>query len=503
MKPECIESGSTTLYISFDNDSTNSDFIQDHIDSFFLPDVPTEEAIVEDTENLKEDNDEIPDDVPDSIADVIDELEFLDKDFDEEEEDASEAVVSIISGEVDSDEAEKILDMLLNREYDEDDEFENRSANYQVLEKPMTTGIHLDVIQLIPWTGFEMGELGDEPGDWTDVFDEWFDYITDLLEDIADVLVSGFVYVAEFLTNLDEILKDWGMRVIGAISNFFSAVRDAASEVGELLSSLVNWVKDFVRDYIEPIFEDIKDYMDEYIEGVISSYEKALDEYEKTGSISEETAKEVFDSLMDDMFYIIFGLATTLMFVFNVLEGVSLGAGSIVMLAVPLLVRMIPEFFGDTMGEAELVNLPEEYDVSSILEYAKGLTEAEEELGKERKALSDGNEDALWLVGDIIFGMWGLIMGGAALVDAPNPLTYGIYSVVCSFISLLFSFYSLAATGLAELITGMFALVYGTAGTVLGALPFYLGPTSTNRGFGLVGTTFSSISVLMGVQPYV
>jgi len=176
----CSDKVTSARIFSHSSDSPDSDFIQEYIDSFFPP-ADSKEVIEEGLEeNIgEEEGDEgIPDDVSDEIG------------------------------------------------------FQNRSANYQVLEKPMTTGIHIDVIQLIPWTGFEMGELGDEPGDWTDVFDEWFDYITDLLDDIADVLVSGFVYVAEFLTNLDEILKDWGMRVIGAISEAFSAVRDAVSEVG-------------------------------------------------------------------------------------------------------------------------------------------------------------------------------------------------------------------------------------------------------------------------------
>ncbi len=71
--------------------------------------------------NLKEDNDGgIPYTAPQHIAEIIEELEFSDIDFDENEE-ASGAVVSIISGEVDYDDAEKILDMLLYREYDEEE----------------------------------------------------------------------------------------------------------------------------------------------------------------------------------------------------------------------------------------------------------------------------------------------------------------------------------------------------------------------------------------------
>ena len=323
------------------------------------------------------------------------------------------------------------------------------------------------------------------------------DYVVDLVDDALDMLVAGFAYVRDLVQTLGEMIVEWGMRVIDAIGEAFSAVRDAVREVGELLSSLVNWVKDFVRNYIEPIFEEIKDYMDEYIEGVIASYEKALDEYEKTGSISEETAKEVFDSLMDDMFYIIFGLTTTLMAVFTVLEGVSLGAGSIAMIAVPLLVTLIIDIFGETVEEAELHGLPTEFDVEAIIEYAKSLVG----MGEEGIAPGDYGEGTLWNAGSIIFGMFGVIAGAAAL-DYPNPFTWGTYSIICGFISLLFGFYSLVATGLAELITGTISLIYGTAGAILGFYTFRTGPTGTTRGFGAVSLLFTASSIAMGVKAY-
>ena len=113
MSEVCSDKVTSTQIFSHSSDSTDSDFIQEHIDSFFPP-ADSGEVIEENLEeNIGEeegDDDGIPDDVPDEIGDVIEELEFSDM---EEEEDASGAVVSIISGEVDADEAEKILDLLL------------------------------------------------------------------------------------------------------------------------------------------------------------------------------------------------------------------------------------------------------------------------------------------------------------------------------------------------------------------------------------------------------
>jgi len=246
----CSDKVTSARIFSHSSDSPDSDFIQEYIDSFFPP-ADSKEVIEEGLEeNIGEEegDDGIPDEVSDEIG------------------------------------------------------FQNRSANYHVLEKPMTTGIHLDVIQLIPWTGFEMGELGDEPGDWTDVFDEWFDYITDLLDDIADVLVSGFAYVAEFLTNLDEILKDWGMRVIGAISNFFSALRDAVSEVGELMSVLADWIVSHVSSLFSSVWERVTSGLESWAEGIQEAMEDFFEELaewdEMDGSESVEDTMEAGSALM-------------------------------------------------------------------------------------------------------------------------------------------------------------------------------------------------------------
>ncbi|MFP4001594.1 MAG: hypothetical protein ACLFU5_06800, partial [Thermoplasmata archaeon] len=213
MSESCSKEVASTTIFSQSSDSTDSDFIQDHIDSFFPPGV-SEEVIEKD----EDDDDSIPDTVPDDIADRIEDLNFTVKDFDEDNEEASGPVVSVISGEVeDADEAEEILDMLLYREYDEEEgEFENRSANRQVLETPQTAGLATDLIQLIPWTGFEMDEIDEDgPDDW--ILGEWMDYVVDVVKDAVDMLVSDFAYVRDLLQTIGEVIVEWGMAVIGAI----------------------------------------------------------------------------------------------------------------------------------------------------------------------------------------------------------------------------------------------------------------------------------------------
>jgi len=200
---------------------------------------------------------------------------------------------------------------------------------------------------------------------------------------------------------------------------------------------------------------------------------------------------------MDDMFYIIFGLTTTLMAVFTVLEGVSLGAGSIAMIAVPLLVTLIIDIFGETVEETELHGLPTEFDVESIIEYAKSLVGMGEE-GINRNDASD----ALWSIASIVFGWYGLIGGAISLEGTPNPGIWSIYSVVCGFISLLFGFYSLAATGLAELITGGIALIYGTASSILGIGATVFGPTGTIKGAGIFGTALGIGATVSGGKAF-
>ena len=77
MSEVCSDKVTSARIFSHSSDPSDSDYIQNHIDSFFPSDDFTKEVIDEDNEN------------------------------------PSGAVVSIISGEVDADEAEKILDLLL------------------------------------------------------------------------------------------------------------------------------------------------------------------------------------------------------------------------------------------------------------------------------------------------------------------------------------------------------------------------------------------------------
>ena len=249
----------------------SDDFIVEHLNTFFLPE-ETEEVIEEEN---------------------IDEL------LDNNGDTASGAVVAIISGEVSYDDAVEILEMLI---YSNDD-YEIPIANYNVLDDPLTVGMAIDVIRLIPWIGFVMDEFGGEPSGWTDVFGEWFGYIADLLGDIADILVAGFAYVVDFLSNLGAVIVEWGLAVWGAIVNVFSDVRAAVSEVVELMRALWSWITTRISKMVDQCVELVMSGLQEVIDGI---QEYLLGKIESLSDISKEDVIEMMHlpySKLERLFY--------------------------------------------------------------------------------------------------------------------------------------------------------------------------------------------------------
>ncbi|MEF8832149.1 MAG: hypothetical protein V5A66_01365 [Candidatus Thermoplasmatota archaeon] len=51
--------------------------------------------------------------------------------------------------------------------------------------------------------------------------DERMDYVVDLVNDAADMRVSGFAYVSDLLQTIGEVIAEWGMRVIDVLGEAF------------------------------------------------------------------------------------------------------------------------------------------------------------------------------------------------------------------------------------------------------------------------------------------
>ena len=76
------------------------------------------------------------------------------------------------------------------------------------------------------------------------------DYVVDLVDDALDMLVAGFAYVRDLVQTLGEMIVEWGMRVIDAISEAFSAVVDP------IVEGLKRWVEG-IQEAMDNFFDEL------------------------------------------------------------------------------------------------------------------------------------------------------------------------------------------------------------------------------------------------------
>jgi len=420
----------------------------------------------------------------------------------------------MISGNVTDEEAEMILDMLLYREYDEEDgEFENRSANYHVLDTPQTTGIHTDVIELIPWTGFEMDETGELPKEVTfwdkigDVIVRILGGFTEFVVSAAETLAQGVIAVAGFIGDIVDIVADWGLSVIGAIGDAFSAVRDAVSEVAEMVKSLVDWVleavKNVVTEIIQPYIESIKEAIDEYVMSLGQALEDAFLEYEDTGDISEDTGQRVNELMVGSLYKILLGVSAAIVgataaLTYSIpIAGVIAGAiGSIAMTVI--LINIIGE--ADFDGYPSISwGTPSDMTAGGIFELARDYIE--------ENVNSPSNLEGMLETFSVIFGHFAIGLNAQIAASAGDPSGWiAIITSICvSVLTILMinRILDLQGTGeVSDLFLDMLAIA-GIAYSFLVGIVSSLAvirvkatsPGSVGYGYTAIGFAFAGVAV--------
>jgi len=142
---------------------------------------------------------------------------------------------------------------------------------------------------------------------------------------------------------LGEMIVEWGMRVIDAIGQAFSAVRDAVSEVGEMVSALVEWVKDYVKNSIMSLIEPILNHIEEWRTNVQNELLDAYNEFKNGDNVSTQSIKALRNAFMGELYYAITALAMGLLGTLMAIEGISLGTGSAAMIVVPFAIGIVAE----------------------------------------------------------------------------------------------------------------------------------------------------------------
>ena len=86
-------------------------------------------------------------------------------------------------------------------------------------------------------------------------FDYSIDYVVDLVDDAVDMLVAGFAYVRDLVQTLGQMIVEWGMRVIEAIGEPFSAVVDP------IVEGLKGWAEG-IQEAMENFFDELAKWDD-------------------------------------------------------------------------------------------------------------------------------------------------------------------------------------------------------------------------------------------------
>lgn len=259
MGKKYLGSEEPSLDTSFWNNVTDSNFIQSHVDSFFPPVDPKEEVI-------------------------------------DDKEDASGPVVNVISGKVeDADEAKEVLDLLLYS----DEGLGQRVANYTELETPQTAGLAPGVIQLIPWTGFEMDETGDLPKEITStdvIVETIIGGFTELVVSAVGTLKQGVLALAGFIADMGEIVVEWGLKLWKGIKDAFSAVKDAVNKVVEMMSALLDWIISYTNEMFSAVVQRVTVGLESWAEGIQTAMQEFFRELAKWDVVDGD---ESVDSTME------------------------------------------------------------------------------------------------------------------------------------------------------------------------------------------------------------
>ncbi len=458
----------------------SDDFIVEHLNTFFLPE-ETEEVIEEEN---------------------IDEL------LDNNGDTASGAVVAIISGEVSYDDAVEILGMLLYS----DKNFEERTANHHVLDTPVTSGVAVDVIRLIPWTGFVMDEQGSGPGSWSEFFGEWLGY----LADAANLLVQGLVAIGNFLVDMANAVVQWGLKLWNGIWSFFSDVKAAVSEVVELIKSLVNWIIDLATSLAESIFipfiNTILDVITGYVDNTAMAIQSLFDshpfgEWEPGDALCEESVQELHDAIMGNLFFVVTGIVIAINVILVILQPFSFSLTLIAPLVGSLLMLLLLQHLapGKQVDDGENPGIDGTMTIEGLFDFLEDIVDT---TGSNDPDLMRYVLNLLLATLGVIFSVYAYILAAAvanAIIDVTGATTSAL-GLILSFVGLVIAIVGLmvAPFPVLEIHTGIaiISLAFTGTGLLLTAIsvkrPFgYMTPqgqTNTKAGF-LVGIASIAISL--------
>ncbi len=377
----------------------------------------------------------------------------------------------------------------------------------------MTLGLPGRVVHAIPLESVRFDlPTGAGPSTFWDDFVEAF-------VNAVDFVVQGLVLIgaaiADFFVQAVAFLGELGMAVIGAIGAFLGQVAEAVEHIGEVLAEFASFVLDFissgVHTLIDPILSRLAAAIDAYAEGVLNALKSAMTEYETTGDLSSPTILSVDQALSGSVFLILLTIVAGLVILMTVLIPFSFTFGFILVFAVSLVVLLIIEqlFQLDELQGATNPGFQLGISLVDLVQFSRSFVESGQQLSappssETTPSAEEPNKDTIWPVLSIVFGVFGLFFGGAALAAQALPLGKGVaFGIVFGIVSLIFAIAALLAvytpTPTDDFILGAIGFVSGGIAIILSLLGFRRLTTLEAKAFAAVGITLGTMGLVFGL----
>ncbi len=219
--------------------------------------------------------------------------------------DISEAVTSVTAGPLTGYRTYWLLQYLL----------QDASGAYVLEAIDVTAYVPLlnlptDAVNVVPWVGVTNGPTGAMPADfWTKMAAAVTTIVNAMLE-VGQLVYGGLMALAGFFVALGEAIVDWGMKLVGTFQAALGQIQQAVQRAGEVLSELVDFLKQAILDFISSYSSQLKasweSLVGEFTESVQTAMGLAVLDYDLYGSIRPSTAERIEQAFAGKLFWALF-----------------------------------------------------------------------------------------------------------------------------------------------------------------------------------------------------
>jgi hypothetical protein len=181
--------------------------------------------------------------------------------------DVSEGVAGIIAKSLSGSDAYNVLDRLLRNRTNA-----NVYGYVDISSYAIVSNLPADVVRVLPWAAVWNGPTGTMPADFWQKIGAIPSTVVNSIVYVGQLIHKGLVALGTFLVNLAQAIGDWGLRMLGAVSQAVTgAVNAVAQALNKLLEAIINAVVNGVRALLDTLIKPIVDMITEFKQSIFGA----------------------------------------------------------------------------------------------------------------------------------------------------------------------------------------------------------------------------------------